>query len=157
MNRVLLALWLLLIISNISFGQRTLLMLQKKNKNKNAYYQVGDEISFRVNGNKKKISGGILDLKDSIIVFHGFEVRVDEISSLYIDEKTKWWLRYKVEQIGLIAGGGYLVLDLINTGQFNKETLVISGSLIGVGLIGKLLIGNRIKIKGRTKLRILRL
>lgn len=139
------------------FGQRTLLMLQKKNKNKNAYYKLGDEISFRIEGSKRKISGEILDLKDSVIVFHGFEVRVDEISSLYIDEKTKWWLRYKVEQIGLIAGGGYLVLDLINTGQFNKETLVISGSLIGVGLIGKLLIGNRIKIKGRTKLRILRL
>ena len=71
-----------------------------------------------------------------------------KISSLYIDEKTKWRLRYKIEQLGLITGGG---------GQLSKETLVISGSLIGVGLIGKLLIGNRIKIKGRAKLRILKL
>ena len=98
-----------------------------------------------------------MDLKDSVIVFHGFEVRVDEISSLYIDEKTKWWLRYKVEQIGLIAGIGYLTLDFINSGQINRETLVISGVFIGVGLIGKLLIGNRIEIRGRTKLRILKL
>jgi hypothetical protein len=132
-------------------------MLQKKNKNKNAYYKLGDEISFRKNESKRKITGEILDLRDSIIVFHGFEVRVDEISSLYIDEKTKWWLRYKIEQIGLIAGVGYLTLDLINNGEIGRETLVISGTLIGVGLIGKLLIGNRIKIRGRTKLRILKI
>ena len=132
-------------------------MLQKKNKNKNAYYKPGDKISFRIKASKRKVSGEILDLKDSIVVFHGFEVRVDEISSLYIDEKTKWWLRYKVEQIGLIAGGGYLALDLINSGEINRETLVVSGTLIGVGLLGRLLIGNRIEIRGRTKLRILNL
>lgn len=154
---MLLAFLLFLTISNTCIGQRTLLMLQKKNKNKNAYYKPGDEISFRRSGSKRKITGEILDLKDSVIVFHGFEVRVDEISSLYIDEKTKWWLRYKVEQIGLIAGIGYLTLDFINSGQINRETLVISGVFIGVGLIGKLLIGNRIEIRGRTKLRILKL
>ena len=103
-------------------------MLQKKNKNKNAYYKPGDEISFRLNGSKRKKTGVILELKDSVIVFHGFEVRVNEISSLYIDEKTKWWLRYKVEQLGLIAGIGYLTLDLINSGQLSSETLVISGN-----------------------------
>jgi len=157
MIRMLLALLLFLIISNTCIGQRTLLTLQKKNKNKNVYYKIGDEISFRKNESKRKITGRILDLRDSVIVFHGFEVRVDEISSLYIDEKTKWWLRYKIEQIGLIAGVGYLTLDLINSGEISRETLVISGTLIGVGLIGKLLIGNRIKIRGQTKLRVLKI
>lgn len=84
-----------------------------------------------------------------------FEVRVSEISSLYIDEKTRWWLRYKIEQLSLITGGGYLLLDIINTGELNNKTLIVSGSLIGVGLIARALIGNRIKIKGRTKLRVL--
>lgn len=144
-------------VSNVGFGQRKFLMLQKRNKNKNAYYKVGDEISFRVIGSKERISGEILDLKDSAIIFRGFEMPVNQISNLYIDEKTKWWLRYKVEQLGLLAGGGYLIVDLINTGELNKETLIISGSLICVGIIGKLLIGNRIKIKGRTKLRIIEL
>lgn len=129
-------------------------MLQKRNKNKNVCYRPGDDISFRLKGNKRKISGEILELTDGVIVFHGFKVQVDEISSLYIDEKTKWWLRYKIEQLGLMAGVAYLALDLLNNGQINKETVVISGTLIGVGLIGKLLIGNRIKIRGRTKLRI---
>lgn len=113
-------------ICNLCFGQQTLLMLQKKNKNKNAYYKSGDEISFIINESKRRISGEILELKDSAIVFHGFEVRVDEISSLYIDEKTKWWLRYKIEQLGLIAGVGYLAIDLINSGEISRETVTIT-------------------------------
>ena len=150
--------FLLLLILSISCpGQRTILILQKKNKNKNAYYKPGDEITFRLNGNKKRIFGTILNLKDSVIVFQRFEVRVDEITSIYIDEKTRWWLRYKIEQLGLIIGGGYLALELINTGQLSKETLIISGSLIGVGLVAKILIGNRIIITGRTKLKILKI
>lgn len=132
-------------------------MLQKKNRNKNVYYKPGDEISFRTIASNKKITGQIMELKDSIIVFKGFKLNVDEISSLYIDEKTRWWLRYKVQQLSLIAGGGYLLLNLINNGEISEDDLIISGTLIGVGLIAKFLIGNRIKIKGRTKLRIVRL
>lgn len=132
-------------------------MLQKKNRNKNVYYKPGDEISFRTIASNKKITGQIMELKDSIIVFKGFKLNVGEISSLYIDEKTRWWLRYKVQQLSLIAGGGYLLLNLINNGEISEDDLIISGTLIGVGLIAKFLIGNRIKIKGRTKLRIVRL
>ncbi len=138
------------------FGQQTLLMLQKRNKNKNVYYKKGEEISFRVNDTKAKVTGEIVAIQDSVIVFKGFEVRVSEISSLYIDEKTRWWLRYKIEQLSLITGGGYLLLDIINTGELNNKTLIVSGTLIGAGLIARVLIGNRIKIRGRTRLRTLR-
>jgi hypothetical protein len=157
MIKIFLMFWVFLAIANMCFGQRAFLMLQKRNKNKNAYYEPGEEISFRVKGSKQKISGEILALKDSAIVFNGFEIRVGEISSLYIDEKTKWWLRFKIEQLGLIAGVAYLTLDFLNNGQISGETVVISGSLIGVGLMGRFLIGNRIKIRGRTKLQILSL
>lgn len=157
MNRYL-TLWILLLFITVScFGQTNYLMLQKKNKNKNAYYKIGDVISFKVNGRKSKIKGEILELKDSVIVFRGYEINVNEITHLYIDEKTKWWLRYKVEQISLIVGGGYLLLELINTGELNRDVMITSGTLIGVGLLAKLIIGNKIPINGRTKLRILKL
>jgi hypothetical protein len=138
-------------------GQRSLLMLEKKNKNKIVYYKTGELISFKVKGRKSKITGEIADFKDSVIVFKGFEVHVADIKCLYIDEKTKWWLRYKIAQLSFITGTGYLLLDVINTGQLNKNTLAVSGTVIGFGLLAKLLISNKIKIRGRTKLRILEL
>jgi hypothetical protein len=146
-----------LAIANICLAQRTFLLLQHKNHNKSVYYKRGDKISFRTTASKKRITGEILDLKDSVIVFKGFVVSVNEIASLYIDEKTKWWLRYKVEQLCLMAGGGYLLLNILNGEEISPDTWIISGSLIGVGLMAKILIGNRIKIKGSTKLRIVTL
>ncbi|MFM9837894.1 MAG: hypothetical protein ACKVOQ_06495 [Cyclobacteriaceae bacterium] len=152
------ALWLTLFISYIDcFSQRHLLMLEKKNKNKTVYYKAGDVISFKIIGNKSKTKGEIVELKDSVIVFKGYEVHINKIACLYIDEKTKWWLRYKIAQLSLIAGIGYLALDVINTGELKKETLIVSGTVIGVGLLAKLLISNKIKIRGKTKLRILKL
>ena len=130
-------------------------MLQKKNKNKNAYYKPGDVISFRVTGDREKITSTILALRDSTIVFKGFEVGIKTISHLYIDEKTKWWLRFKLAQLTLMGGTAYLLLDVINTGELNADTLIVSGTIIGAGLLAKLLIGNTIKIRGKTKLRIL--
>lgn len=150
-------LFVMLLIADYCSGQRTVLMLQKKNKNKNAYYKAGDEIAFRTNDSNEKIKGRIVNFQDSTVVFDGFEVRLADILSVYIDHKTKWWLRYKIEQLCFIAGGGYLLLYLINGGEPDKETLIISGSLIGAGLAARVLIGHRIKIGGRTKLRILRL
>src|SRR5437879_3697617 len=93
------ALWLFT-LTNCSqcFGQRTLLMLEKKNQNKNVDYKPGDIISFQINNKKSKIKGEIADLRDSLIVFKGFEIEVKEITCLYIDEKTKWWLRFKIAQ-----------------------------------------------------------
>jgi hypothetical protein len=137
-------------------AQERVLMLQTRNRNRNVYYRLGDNISFRVEGGNKKVSGEILDLKDDAIVFSNLEVPVRDITSLYKDGKTRWWLRFKIEQIGLMAGGAYMLLELINTGQVSKETLIVGGSLVGVGLLAKLLIGNQIKIKGRTRLRVLK-
>ena len=151
-----LSLSILFLVAISCFGQQSALMLQKRNGNKNAYYKIGEEISFRVNGNRSKITGVIMALEDSVIVFHGFEVHVSEIRSIYIDDKTKWWLRYKIEQLLLLGGTAYLFVDVINNQKLSKETAIIAGTAIGGGLLAKLIIGNRIKMRGRTKLRILK-
>ena len=156
MNRLVVVTLFLLLIGIASFGQQDYLMLQKRNSRKNAYYKIGDMISFRVKGSRSKITGEIRALQDSVIVFNGFEVHINQISSLYIDDKTKWWLRFKIEQLLLLGGSAYLLVDVINSKKLNSETAVISSVAIGGGLLAHFIIGNRIKLRGRTKLRILK-
>jgi hypothetical protein len=90
-------------------------------------------------------------------VFHGFEVNPKDISHLYMDGKTKIWyiIRYKYQKIFLVGGFGYLLLDVLNSGEANKETLLISATLVASGLLAKWLTGDTIKIKGRRRLLIL--
>jgi hypothetical protein len=149
---------MLLVFSMLhGFGQKRMLMLQKKNKHKNVYYKTGDELSFYRKSDKSRITDKIMAIEDSALVFKGYTVPVSEITALHIDEKTRWWLRYKAAQILLIAGTGYLVIDSFNNHEVSKETLVISGSAIALGLLFKILIPNKIKIKRQTKLRIVKL
>ena len=149
---VLLALLLAVIAA---FGQQsTFLLLEKENKSKNAYYEVGDELTFYLADRRSRVKDKIIRFKDSTIVFRGYRVPVSRITALHIDDKTRWWLRYKPAQLLLIIGIGYVLIDAVNSREFAKETLAVGGSLIGLGLIFRLLIPNRIKIRGKTKLRI---
>ena len=77
---------------------------------------------------------------------------------MYVDKQTRTWyfLKYKYEKLLLFTGIGYLVVDGFNNKEFTKETLIISGSLIGAGLLARWLISKKIKIKGRRKLVIMR-
>src|SRR5687768_9974424 len=99
---------LLLIIVNVSVhGQKSLLMLQKRNTNKNVVYKIGDEVSFYTDFHQGKVTGKIISFEDSVIVFNGYRVDVRDIKALHIDEKTRWWLRFKPAQLLLLAGGAY--------------------------------------------------
>src|SRR6187551_2727204 len=93
------------------------LLMFKKNKNKIAYYKMGDVISFRIKGDKKKITEPIRGVEDSLLVFKYFNLNPKEITHMYVDEKTKVWffLKYKYEKLFLFAGTGYLILDVLNT------------------------------------------
>jgi len=136
------------------YGQK---LLFHKNRYRQATYKEGDRISFRLKNDKSKITGQIIGFEDSLIVFHGFKINPDQISHLYVDSKTKIWyvMRYKYEKIFLIAGIGYSFLELVNEGEVDKETLIISGSLITAGLLAKWLISDKIRIKGRRRLLII--
>lgn len=134
-------------------------LMFKKNKNKIAYYETGDKISFRIKSEKIKFTELIRGFEDSVIVFKNFKINPSEITAMYVDNKTKVWyfLKYKYEKLFLFAGTGYLILDVLNSGELAKETIIISGSLTTAGLLAKWLISKRIKIKGRRRLVILNL
>ena len=145
----------LLLCCSMVRAQHTLLMLDKGNR-KSAYYKVGDKIAFFKKGSGHKVAAEILDLRDSIIVFPGFEVRLKDISALYIDDKTKRWLQFKISQLSLLCGSIYIFADVANTGTLKNETMAVGGVLLGVGALARAIFPHRIKIKGRTRLRILK-
>ena len=154
MKAVLLVLTLFLTAYHAT-AQQSVLLLEMSNPNKNVYYEVGDQLTFYLPGKRSRRTETILDLEDSLVVFRGYTVPVGQITALHIDDQTRWWLRYKPAQLALIAGTGYLVLDAVNNRELDGGTLAIGGSLIGLGLVFRLLIPNKIRIRRNTKLRIL--
>lgn len=129
-------------------------LLFHKNNYKEVFYQAGENITFRVKGDRSKISAQIKGFEGNLIVFPNFKINPEEISDIYVDDKTRTWfiLRYKYKSILPIIGFGYMLLDFINTGSLSKETVILGSSFIAAGLLAKILISEKIKIKGRRKL-----
>jgi hypothetical protein len=130
-------------------------MLQKRNHHKNVQYKPGDDLIFYLHGKRSKLKDEIIGFEDSVIIFKKHRVHIGEISALHIDHKTRYWLRYKPAQLLLLGGTAYLLADVLNSGELDKNTLMLSGSMIGAGLLAKLIITNKIKIRRNTKLRII--
>ncbi len=134
------------------FGQTSLLFI--KNNSRYATYRIGEDLSFDIAGNKQRITQKIEGFEDSLIVFNTFKLPVNDISALYVDEKTKRWypLRFKYEKILPIAGAEYLVADAIVSRKLRPNTLLISGLLFGGGMLARKLIGRRITVRGGRRL-----
>ena len=136
-------------------GQKLLL---HKSKIREEIYQIGDVISFRLKNNKSKITRLIIGFEDSLIIFQDYRINPKEISDVYVDDKTKTWFifRYKYKNVLPLIGVSYLLIDVANRREVSSGTLVFSGSFIAAGVMAKLFIPDRIKIKGRRKLVILK-
>ena len=147
----LVTLWFLC-LNTCVFGQKSLLFI--KNDSRYATYRIGEEVSFSVAGSKQRITQKIMGFEDSLIIFHTFKLPVNDISALYVDEKTKRWypLRFKYDEILPILGAEYLIADVIVSRQLRPNTLLISGLLFGGGILARKLIGDRITVKGKRRL-----
>jgi hypothetical protein len=153
MTKYLLTLGLFFFVCLTCTAQRQYLLFHKNNM-REAQYFAGEVISFRIKDNDFKVTDQIKGFRDGRVLFDGYEVDPADFEVLYADHKTRVWFafRYKFVKLTMIAGAGYLALDVINTGRFDKNTMIISGSLIGAGLIGRLFIKERFKIKGEKKM-----
>lgn len=128
------------------------------NRYKEATYNVGDVISFRIKGNEEKITWQITEITDSKIVSRDQSIAPHEIRHIYVDEKSRIWFpfRFKWTRILLFSGVGYFLIDWANSGEISPGTLVVSGTLLGASLISKIIIKKYIKLEGGRKLVILR-
>ena len=139
-------------------------LLFHKSRNKEAIYKIGDIISFSTKEDDSRLTSQILGFEgDTLIVFQNYTINPRSITCLYADEKTMGWypLRYKIDKILFIAGAGYPLLEVINEGLIHRsrvdpEVFVVGGSLVGASFLAKWLISEKIRIKGRRKLLIVR-
>jgi hypothetical protein len=132
-------------------------LLFHKNNFKETTYQAGETITFQIKGDDSKIRDRIVGFDKDFIVFSNFKISPEEISHIYVDKKTRTWFifRYKYQIVLPIIGIGYMILDWLNTGALSKETAVAGTSFVIAGLLAKILISEKIKIKGRRKLVII--
>jgi hypothetical protein len=149
---------LLLLITVTTTGLSQNLLLFHKNRYREQLYQAGDVITIRLKGHREKFSAMIREIEDTVLVFKDYRVRPENISDIYVDDKTRRWfiLRYKYARIFMIGGSGYILLNAVNDQEIKEETWILGGSLIGAGLIAQAVIGKRMKVKARRKLMILR-
>jgi hypothetical protein len=139
-------------------AQQRILLLKKKGNPKNYKYFLASEISLRNGFNDRKVTGQIHMITDtSIIVNYNIEVFIDQITWMY---RERYFFRL-LSPILMVAGGGYFILDGFNR-AINKQypiitenNMLISGVLIGVGLVIKPLGTKRYRIGKRWELQML--
>lgn len=155
---------LLPLASSTGWGQQFIfrpgesLLYFRKNRHREAAYQVNDALSCTVKGSRAKLHGRIRGFEgDSVLLLDEYRLNVRHISTLYVDDKTRIWFifRYKYEKLGYLAGGLFFPLNTLNSGQVQPRALAISGVLLGAGLLARLLISQQLKIKGRRRLLII--
>jgi hypothetical protein len=146
---------LLLILSMLlsmqCFSQRKLILT--KSRGKSAQYHQGEKITFYLKDEGVKITDYIRGFTDSTIIFKDYSIDPRKISHVYIDDKTINWyfLKFKYEKLCLIAGAGYFLLDVVNTGEINAGTAMVSGSMLAAAGIFRLCIKKRIPLGGRRR------
>ncbi len=138
-------------------------LLFHKNRNKEVLYKPADIISFSTKDDHSRMTSQILGFEgDSLIVFQNYKINPRDITCMYVDEKTRGWypLRYNIDKLLLIAGVGYPLLEffnerILNGNSVDRNVVRVGGFLVGAGLMARLLISEKIKIKGRRKLLII--
>lgn len=153
---------LLLLISVCSKGQNVL-MLDKAGTAKKTFFKSGDEIRYKLKGEKHFRQDHIVSVKDSSLVFHYNKINLDDISE--IDIRNKNFIKFNLKQAGTllqISGAMYIVLDQFNKTvvqgrewEFEEDVWITGAVLIVAGTGIKFLHPRKFKVGGRYKLRII--
>ena len=146
-----------LVVAHASFGQEKRLLFQYS-RHKEVIYNIGDVISFQRKGSKQKITWQISNITDSTIVSGDRSIAPHKIGALYLDAKTKMLrpLRNQYKYYLTAAGIGYFFIDWANSKEIDSSTIIVSGTLIGAGILSAILVKDYIKLKPGRRMVILR-
>jgi hypothetical protein len=145
-------------ITGILYAQKTL-MVEKIGTSRRYFYHAGDYLKLRVSKEDTLLKGKLWSIRDSMISvaeLRPFDVRISDIGSVYKQFAFP-------EKFGkyMIIGSGVLfaiigINHLIHNEQvFTPEMFIISGSLLGVGLISFALREKRCKTGMHWKIKVL--
>jgi len=137
---------------------QNILLLEKIGTTKKFSYQVGDYINIKTKAKHLRLKNFLWSVEDSsIMIGTNYTVRFNDIKSV----KRDIYFPKLLSKITLVAGAGYIILDVVNNlinGQqvFNPTTLIIGGSLVGVGLVMIPLSQHNINIGFKWKLKVIK-
>ncbi len=152
----LLGLVLLLGFSNMLFGQK-FLQIEKRGSLKVVKYYIGDDINYRLKGDKTWYTGTIQDLiiDENIILFANRYIRMDDVQTL---RKRKKWSGSVGRQLYYFAGS-WLFFSAAGTlvgWELRWDTVIIPATAVVVGwLIKKIFKYKKYKIGKKHRLRML--
>lgn len=153
----LLGLFLFLGLSNFLFGQK-FLQIEKIGSLKIKKFYIGDDLNYRLKGDKTWYTGTIQDLiiDENIILFENRYIKMDQIRTI---RKKLQWSQSLGSQMYIFAASWLFfsgTADLIGWWEVRWDTAIIAGSaLVGGFLIKKIFKYKKYKIGKRRRLRML--
>jgi hypothetical protein len=148
--------WLLLAFCSTGFAQKTLIVEKIGTSTRYAYH-IGDEIKIKTRKDEVVLKNYIWSLADSSLTIGSrTQVQLGDIGAVY----KQFHFPKLMTKFFIIAGAGYLIIDsfnnLINKEKvFEPQTMIISASLIGVGVALIPLSQKKCRIGFRWKLKVL--
>ncbi|MEL7001890.1 MAG: hypothetical protein AAFN93_04050 [Bacteroidota bacterium] len=147
---------LLICFSSDLFGQRYLL-LRKTGRRYKIVFNEGEEMRFKLKGERFFNKGLIQGFGDDHIRFHYFTIKLDEIAEIDVSRKNFTAFNYSGAGATVVVGSvGYLAIDQFNQTvirdepfRVNERTAIISGSLATAGFLMRFLQKKRFKMKNK--------
>ena len=158
MMKKIFVLLVLYFVSGVVFGQKALL-IEKIGASAKYFYHTGDYLKLRVSEHDTLLKGKLWSIRDSSISvegLHPFDVRLKEIGSVY---KQFSFPKKFGKMMGIGAVSIFAIISfnhLINNEQvFTPDMFILSGTMLGVGIISFSLGERRCKTGIRWKIKVL--
>jgi hypothetical protein len=153
-----LVLLVLFFVSGCLSAQKTL-MVEKSGTSRKYFYHTGDFMKLRVSAQDTLLRGKLWYIHDSLISvseLRPFDVRITDIGSVY----KQFSFPKKFGKYMIIASGALFTIiginHLINNEQvFTPDMFIITGSMLGAGLISLSLGEKRCNTGKRWKIKVL--
>ena len=140
----------------LTFSASAQYYLQLKKRTKVIHtYSAGDHIKFKLKGDDFYSDQVVIGVTDSTIKFRLLDIALTDIEAVKVPERGSYGLDL-ISGAAITAGIFFMVIDQANQlfvqGEGlgpSKETLLISGSLIGSGLFLRLFKKKKFKFKSK--------